>query len=223
MNESKLFRDRMQAGELLAEHLHEHAGARDTVLLALPRGGIPVAYAISKALGIPLDILVVRKLGVPGHEEYAMGAVARGGIKVLQQEVLDKAGIPPSAVDAAVKRELEEIDRRERLYRGGRPAIPLEGKTVILVDDGLATGSTMLAAVQAARQQAQRVIVAVPVGAADSCAKLAAEADKVVCLRSPLPFYAVSVWYDEFAQVSDEEACSLLERSNDAAGQCSKA
>lgn len=214
MRESAPFKNRMQAGELLAERLRHHASAGDAILLALPRGGIPVAYAISRALHIPLDILLVRKLGVPGHEEYAMGAVARGGVKVVQQEVLDKVGIPASAVETAVRRELEEIERRERLYRAGRPALALEGKTAILVDDGLATGATMLAAVQAVRSQARRVVVAVPVGAADSCAKLAAEADEVICLRSPLPFYAVSLWYEEFDQVGDEEACRLLERAN---------
>lgn len=214
------FRDRLQAGQLLAERLRGHIDAADAVLLALPRGGIPVGYAISSALGIPLDIVVVRKLGVPGHEEYAMGAVARGGIQVLQQEILEKADIPASAVDAAVQRELQEIDRRERLYRAGRPAIPLEGKTAIVVDDGLATGSTMLAAVRAAaRQQPRLVIVAVPVGAADSCAKLNAEADEVVCLHTPTPFFAVSLWYEEFGQLSDEEACSLLARAWKEAGR----
>jgi predicted phosphoribosyltransferase len=205
------FRNRLQAGKQLAEHLRGHADIADAVLLALPRGGIPVGYAMSAELGIPLDIIVVRKLGVPRHEEYAMGAVARGGVRVLQQEVLDKAGIPASAVDAAVRRELQEVDRREHLYRAGRPALPLEGKTAILVDDGLATGSTMQAAVRAVRlQHPRRVIIAVPVGAADSCAKLATEADEVVCLHTPSPFLAVSVWYEEFEQLGDEEACSML-------------
>jgi putative phosphoribosyl transferase len=210
------FKNRTQAGELLAELLHkyavdEHAADSSTLILALPRGGIPVGHAISAALGIPLDILIVRKLGVPWHEEYAMGAVASGGIQVLQQEILDKADIPQSAVEAATHRELREIERREQLYRAGRPAIPLEGKTVILVDDGLATGSTMLAAVRAvASRKPRKIIVAVPVGAADSCGKLAAEADEVICLRTPSPFIAVGKWYEDFPQVSDDEAVSLL-------------
>lgn len=210
------FRNRLHAGKQLAERLRGHPDVAGAVLLALPRGGIPLGHAMSAELGIPLDIIVVRKLGVPGHEEYAMGAVARDGIQVLQQEILDKAGIPESSVDAAVRRELQEVDRRECLYRAGRPAIPLEGKTVILVDDGLATGSTMLAAVRAARkQQPQRVIVAVPVGAADSCIRLAEEADEVVCLHTPSPFLAVSVWYEEFEQLGDEEARSLLTRAGE--------
>lgn len=207
----KAFKDRKQAGELLAERLAAYAGRSDVILLALPRGGVPVAFAISRKLNIPLDVLIVRKLGVPGHAEYAMGAVASGDIRVLQQDVLDALDIPSAAVEAITQRELHEIERREALYRDDRPAPSLRGRIVILVDDGLATGATMLAAVQAVRQEEPaHVIIAVPVAAPDTCEKLAAEADEVICLNTPSPFYAVGIWYEDFSQTSDDEVRNLL-------------
>lgn len=208
------FKDRKQAGELLAEQLADYAGHSDAVLLALPRGGVPVAFAISQKLGIPLDVLIVRKLGVPDHVEYAMGAVASGGICVLQQDVLDTLDIPAAAVEEAAQRELREIERRETLYRAGQPPIPLRDRVAILVDDGLATGSTMLAAVQAVRkQEPARIVIAVPVGADDTCEKLATEVDEFVCLSTPSPFYAVGMWYEDFSQTSDDEVKSLLQQA----------
>lgn len=210
----KAFKDRTQAGELLAERLAAYAGRSDVILLALPRGGVPVAFAISRKLNIPLDVLIVRKLGVPGHAEYAMGAVASGGIRVLQQNVLDALDIPSAAVEAITQRELHEIERREALYRDDRPTSSLRERIVILVDDGLATGATMLAAVQAVRQEEPaRVIIAVPVAAPDTCEKLAAEADEVICLNTPSPFYAVGIWYEDFSQTSDDEVRNLLRQA----------
>lgn len=208
------FKDRKQAGELLAEQLAAYTGNSDAVILALPRGGVPVAFAISQKLGIPLDVVIVRKLGAPGHPEYAMGAIASGGVRVLQQDVVATLGIPQAVVEEATQREMREIERREPLYRAGRPTIPLRGRVVILVDDGLATGSTMLAAVQAVRrQEPARIVVAVPVGAADTCEMLAAEVDELVCLSTPSPFYAVGMWYEDFSQTSDNEVRSLLQQT----------
>jgi len=214
MAKLKAFKNRRQAGELLAERLDAYAGHSDAILLSLPRGGVPVAFSISRKLNIPLDILIVRKLGVPGHAEYAMGAIASGGLRVLQQDVLDTLDISPAVVETITQRELREIERRERLYRDNRPTPSLHDRIVILVDDGLATGSTMLAAVQAVRQEEpKRVIVAVPVAAPDTCQKLAAEADEIVCLSTPSPFYAVGIWYEDFSQTSDDEVRNLLRQA----------
>jgi predicted phosphoribosyltransferase len=205
------FRDRVEAGELLAERLAAYAHRDDVAVLALPRGGVPIAHEIARVLGVPFDVFVVRKLGVPGHEELAMGAIASGGARVINHDVVNALGIPANVIEAVAQREQIELDRRERLYRGTRSPLHLVNKTVILVDDGLATGSTMRAAVMAARQrQPARVVVAVPVGAPTTCADLSREADDVVCLRTPEPFVAVGRWYRDFTPTSDEEVRTLL-------------
>src|SRR6185436_11387166 len=205
------FRDRIEAGELLAEKLDQYRDRDDVVVLALPRGGVPVAREVSRALGVPFDVYVVRKLGVPGHEELAMGAIATGGVRQINRDVVDALGIPANVIDVVAAREQNELDRREREYRGNRAPLPLTNRTVILVDDGLATGSTMRAAVMAVRQQQPaRVIVAVPVGAASTCADLATEADDVVCVRTPDPFVALGLWYRDFTPTTDLEVRTLL-------------
>jgi putative phosphoribosyl transferase len=205
------FRDRHEAGRRLADALAHRAPLHAPVILALPRGGVPVAWEVARALGAPLDLMVVRKLGVPGHEELAMGAIASGGIRVVSDEVVQALAIPPHVfADTAVMEE-DELLRRERAFRGDRPATPLAGRTVVLVDDGLATGSTMLAAVAAAKAaSAARVVVAVPVAPRDTCRTLSQHADEVVCLSTPARFRAVGDWYDDFSQVDDEEVRRLL-------------
>jgi predicted phosphoribosyltransferase len=210
---SRPFRDRVDAGKALAEHLRKYAGRPDVIVLALPRGGVPVAYEVAKALGAPLDVFIVRKLGVPGHEEYAMGAVASGGVRVLNEDVVRGLGLSDAAIDRVIARELAELNRREQLYRGERPEPDLKGRTVILVDDGLATGSTMKAAVKALEARGPaRIVVAVPIAARDTCEALAREVDEVVCAVTPEPFHAVGLWYDDFRQTSDEEVHHLLDR-----------
>ena len=207
----RAFQDRREAGRALALRLRPYAGRDDVVVLALPRGGVPVAFPVAELLDAPLDLFLVRKLGTPGHRELAMGAIASGGIRVLNDEVVKWYGIPPEAIDAVAREEERELGRREIAYREGRHGVPLEGRVVILIDDGLATGSTMMAAVKAVRQRAPaRVIVAVPVGARETCAALSAVADEVVCLRMPEPFSAVGQWYLDFDQTSDEEVRKLL-------------
>ena len=207
------FRDRREAGRLLAERLRMEGDGSDTVVLALPRGGVPVAAEIAHALAVPLDVFVVRKLGVPGHEELALGAIASGGVRVLNQGVVDAARMSPEAVERVARRELEEVERREAAYRGGRPPVETAGKRVILVDDGLATGATMRAAVAAVRATGPaRIVVAVPIAAASTCEELAREVDEIVCLRTPEPFYAVGLWYEDFSQTTDEEVRALLEQ-----------
>ncbi len=209
--QSTPFRNRTHAGKLLAAALSAYAGRPDVIVLALPRGGVPVGFTVAKALGVPLDVLLVRKLGLPGHEEFAMGAIASGGIRVLNREAVEGFAVTPDVIDAVCARELAEIDRRERRYRGARAPLNLHGRTALIVDDGLATGSTMRAAAKAARLLgAQRVVAAVPVGAPDSCDALAPEVDQLVCLSQPPMFRAVSTWYREFGQTSDEEVQDLL-------------
>ncbi|MBM3820936.1 MAG: phosphoribosyltransferase [Acidimicrobiia bacterium] len=208
---SEPFADRREAGRDLAAHLRHYAGRRDVVVLALPRGGVPVAYEVADALDAPLDLFLVRKLGTPGHSELAMGAIASGGVRVLNDDVVHWYHIPPSAIDAVAAEEERELERREQAYREGRPPAALNGRIVILVDDGLATGSTMRAAVKAIRQVAPaKVVVAVPVGAAGTCRDLTQEADEVVCPRMPRPFSAVGQWYLRFDQTTDEEVRHLL-------------
>jgi putative phosphoribosyl transferase len=210
----RLFRDRTDAGRLLAARLEEYAGKPDVIVLALPRGGVPVAYEVARALHAPMDVFVVRKLGIPGQEELAMGAVATGGVRVLNDQVVRGLGIPDYVIDAVVNWETKELKRRERVYRGDRPPPDVRGKTVILVDDGLATGSTMLAAVRALRQQGPaRIVVAVPVASPDTCELVKAHVDEVVCAATPEPFYAVGLWYRDFSQTTDEEVRELLQRS----------
>ena len=209
----KLFRDRTEAGRMLAKDLMRHAGRDDVVVLALPRGGVPVAFEVAKALHAPLDLFVVRKLGVPGNEELAMGAVASGGVRVLNQDVVRWCQVSQSAIESVTQVELQELERRERAYRGARPMPELANRTVILVDDGLATGTSMLAAVTALRSyKPTRIIVAVPTGPADTCREFQGEADTVVCATTPEPFWAVGAWYEDFRQTSDEEVQSLLAR-----------
>jgi putative phosphoribosyl transferase len=206
-----LFRDRTDAGRVLAGRLAAYANRPGVIVLALPRGGVPVGYEIARSLHVPLDVFLVRKLGVPGHEELAMGAIASGDIRVLNETVIRGLGIPDRVIDQVANEELRELERREQEYRGGRPAPRVRDQTVILVDDGLATGSTMQAAVEAVRQQSPaRIIIAVPVGAPEACAELRQEADEVVCVRTPDPFFAVGMWYQSFAQTTDEEVRDLL-------------
>ena len=208
---SQPFADRREAGHELAARLAAYRGQPDVVILALPRGGVPVAFEIAQALDALLDIFVVRKLGMPGHAEFAIGAIASGGVRVLSDDVIRWYGISESQIEAIARHELAELQRREREYRQGRTLIDLRGRTVILVDDGLATGSTMRAAVQAVRKhEPSRVVVAVPVGAPETCAELAALADEVVCARTPEPFSAVGLWYRDFSQTTDEEVQTLL-------------
>jgi putative phosphoribosyl transferase len=212
--ETRRFRDRTEAGRTLAALLSEYAGRDDVVVLALPRGGVPVAYEVATALGTPLDVFVVRKLGVPGHEELAMGAIATGGAFVLDERVVTALGITRSDLEQVVARELRELERREAMYREGREPLQLEGKTVILVDDGLATGSTMRAAAHAVRKHnPERVIVAVPVAAQETCDAVRNDVDDIVCGLTPKPFQAVGLWYEDFSQTSDEEVRELLARA----------
>jgi erythromycin esterase-like protein/predicted phosphoribosyltransferase len=210
-----LFRDRREAGRVLAEKLATYANRPDVLVLALPRGGVPVAYEVARALGAPLDVFVVRKLGVPGYEELAMGAVATGGVLVLNDQLVERLGIPEPMIDAIAARERQELARRERLYRGGRPPPDVRGRTVILVDDGLATGATMHAAIQALRQQhPARIVVAVPTASPETCEEMKAKADEVICAITPEPFHAVGRWYQDFSQTTDEEVGDLLARRN---------
>ena len=185
------------------------------VVLALPRGGVPVAYEVAGALGAPLDLFLVRKLGVPGHEELAMGAVASGGVRVLNRDIVQGLRIPDDTIESVAAAEEQELQRRERAYRGNRPPPVVRGRIVILVDDGLATGATMLAAIKALRQQQPaRIVVAVPTGSPETCELLRAEAEEVVCAISPEPFAAVGLWYEDFSQTTDEEVRELLARSH---------
>jgi putative phosphoribosyl transferase len=209
-----IFADRREAGRYLAGKLTEYADRPDVLVLALPRGGVPVAYEVARALHAPLDVFLVRKLGVPGREELAMGAIATGGVLVLNEEVVRHLGIPREVLQAAIAAQQEELERRERIYRGDRPPPDVRGRTVILVDDGLATGSTMRAAVAALRRQGPaRIVVAVPIGAPETCAEFDREADEVVCAMTPQPFYAVGLWYGDFSQTTDEEVRELLEKA----------
>jgi predicted phosphoribosyltransferase len=205
------FRDRADAGRRLAERLREYAGRDDVVVLALPRGGVPVAFEIATALDAPLDVFVVRKLGAPGHEELALGAIAGGGTRVLNRQAIEAIGIPAERIEAIDAKERRELERREHAYRGDRPPPDVAGRTVILVDDGLATGSTMRAAVEALREdEPARIVVAVPVADAAVCSDLRARADEAVCLLTPSPLVAVGQWYDDFTQTSDAEVRELL-------------
>jgi len=210
------FRDRVEAGQLLGRDVARRIGNRDNVIvLGLPRGGVPVAFHVAQALDAPLDVFIVRKLGVPGHEELAMGAIASGGVRVLNRDVLSYVPISQKTIDAVAAREEQELERRELSYRGARPPLQLLGRTVVIVDDGLATGSTMRAAIAAVRKmEPQAIIVAVPVAAPQTCEEFRKEVDEMVCLRTPDPFQAVGLWYDDFSQTTDEEVHDLIERAN---------
>jgi putative phosphoribosyl transferase len=206
-----LFHDRFQAGDVLARKLRKVLIDPNPLVLGLPRGGVPVAYEIAQKLHADLDIFLVRKIGVPGQEELAMGAIASSGTRVLNKRLIAHLGISPAVIEQLTAREQQEIERREKLYRGDRPALSIKGRTVILVDDGLATGASMLAAVRAVRsQQPKRVIVAVPVASRDACDEFKQHVDEVVCAYTPAPFHSVGVWYEDFSQTSDAEVQELL-------------
>jgi predicted phosphoribosyltransferase len=205
------FVDRQAAGRELATHLERYADRRDTVVLGLARGGLPVAVEVARALRLELDVFLVRKLGVPGHEELAMGAIASGGVLVVNEQVLERVAAPREEIDAVGAREQEELERRERTYRGGRAPADVAGRTAILVDDGLATGASMRAAIEALKQRdAAEIVVAVPVAPPSTCAELEREADAVVCAHTPEPFTAVGAWYDDFAEVTDDDVRRIL-------------
>ncbi len=211
-----IYRDRRDAGRAVAQAMADYAGRDDLLILALPRGGVPVAYEIADALNATLDLMLVRKLGVPGHEELAMGAIASGGARVVNDEVVGALAIPPSTIDAVEQKELRELRRRELEYRGERPAPTLTDKTVVLVDDGLATGASMLAAVEAARQQSpSALVVAVPVAPPSTIEQFRKRVDDVVCPHTPEPFYGVGAWYSDFEQTTDDEVRWLLEQAWD--------
>jgi predicted phosphoribosyltransferase len=205
------FRDRAEAGQVLAEKLRKYSGLPNVAVLALPRGGVPVAYEVARQLGAPLDVFLVRKLGVPWQEELAFGALASGGTKVIDWPLVRQLGLTETEIQAIIARELAELERRERAYRHGRPALEASNRVAILIDDGLATGSTMLAAVRALRAlRPARIVVAVPVAPPSTCDRLRSEADEVVCAYTPEPFWAVGAWYEDFTQTTDEEVRALL-------------
>jgi putative phosphoribosyl transferase len=215
LSQTPRFRDRHDAGRRLAEHpsLRQYEGRDDVIVLALPRGGVPVAYELAKALRLPLDAFLVRKLGVPGHEELAMGAIASGGGRVIDERLVTSLGLDESAIAAVAAREQRQLEEGERRYREGRPPPDVAGKTVLLVDDGLATGSSMLAAVQALRaRDPAAVVVAVPIAPPETCNRVRKKADEVICALTPDVFYAVGVWYDDFGQTTDDEVVDLLSR-----------
>jgi putative phosphoribosyl transferase len=209
-----LFRDRAEAGRYVATLLKEYANRPDVLVLALPRGGVPVAYEVARALNAVMDVFLVRKLGAPGHEELAIGAIATGGVRILNREAVIALAITDAQVESISAREQLELERRERDYRDTRPTADVHGRTLILVDDGLATGSTVRAAVKALRPQGPtRIVVAVPIGTPETCDELRSEVDDVVCASTPEPFYAVGLWYHDFSPTTDDEVRDLLERS----------
>lgn len=208
-----LIRDRAEAGQILASKLKQYAKKPDVIILALPRGGVPVAYQVAKTLDLALDIFLVRKLGVPGQEELAMGAIASGGVRVLNHDIIEALQIPESIIDAVAAKEQRELERREKFYRQDASPIHVSNKTVILIDDGLATGATMRAAAQALMQQkAKKIVIAVPVAAESTCRELSQLVDEVVCVITPEPFYGVGYWYEDFSQTSDNEVIELLKK-----------
>lgn len=211
------FFDRHEAGRVLAEQLKPYSKSSNAIVLALPRGGVPVAYEIAKALSIPLDVFIVRKLGVPGHEELAMGAIATGGMIVFNEEIVRDLHISKPAIDQVIQSEQQELQRRELSYRGNRPFPTLQNKTIILVDDGIATGATMRAAIKALHQQnPSKMIMAVPVAAFETCVEMEKLVDKIICPLKPHQFYAVGAWYENFPQTSDEEVFELLKTNPNA-------
>jgi predicted phosphoribosyltransferase len=214
-----LFANRREAGRILASLVMKYADRDDVLVLALPRGGVPVAFEVARALNAPLDVFIVRKLGVPGHDELAMGAIATGGVRVLNDDVVMSLELEPEVIDAVAAREEKELARRERLYRGTRPAPDVNGRTVILVDDGLATGSTMRAAVAALRKQRPaRIVVAVPVAAPETCEEFKTEVDEAICAATPRMFNGVGLWYEDFSQTTDNEVHELLAQARSCVG-----
>jgi putative phosphoribosyl transferase len=210
-----VFANRTEAGRRLAQLLRKYTNREDAIVLGVPRGGVPVAFEVARALGLPLDVFVLRKLGVPGHEELAFGAVGSGGVRVLDPDVIEGLGISDRDIDRVTKAERKELERREREYRGGRPRLDANGKTVILVDDGIATGSSMRAAIRALRQmKPTRLVVATPVAPPSTCHRLRLDVDEVVCVETPEWFRGVGEFYDDFSQVSDEEVNELLDRAS---------
>jgi len=210
-----LFRDRRDAGRKLAQKLVAYVGRSDVIVLALPRGGVPVAYEVALALRAPLDIFIVRKLGLPGHEELAIGAIASGGARVLNEDIIQYLGISEAVIAAIAQRELQELQRRELAYRGEHPPLEVEGRTIILIDDGLATGASMRAAVAGLRlQNPAYIVVAVPTAAPETCEALEPEVDQMICATTPEPFYGVGRWYEDFSQTTDEEVRTLLQEAN---------
>lgn len=209
------FRDRRDAGRVLAQELTAYAGRSDVIVLALPRGGVPVAYEVALALNAPLDIFIVRKLGLPGHEELAIGAIASGGVRVLNEDIIHALNIPEAMINRVAQQELQELGRREQLYRGDRPMLDVQDKTVILIDDGLATGASMRAAVSGVRtQHPARIVIAVPTAAPETCNAFEFEVDEIVCAMTPEPFLGVGKWYENFSQITDEEVHTLLEEAS---------
>lgn len=209
-----IFRDRTDAGRQLAARLRKYANRSDVIVLALPRGGVPVAHEVAKAIGAPLDVFLVRKLGVPGYEELAMGAIASGGVRVINEDVVRQLHIPDEVIDAVAAEEQRELERRERAYRGDRPPPDVKGRIAILIDDGLATGSTMRAAAEALRKQGPaQIVVAVPVAAPQTCEEFRREVDEIVCAVTPEPFRGVGLWYQDFSQTTDEEVRELLRKA----------
>jgi putative phosphoribosyl transferase len=208
------FRNRTEAGQVLANRLQHYKGAPNLLVLGLPRGGVPVAHEVARELNAPLDVFTVRKLGVPGHEELGMGAIASGGLRILHDGIIRELGISQRTIDMVSETEARELERRERIYRGDHPAPPIKDRTVIIVDDGLATGSTMKAAVRALRQQnPARLIAAVPTAPAEACEQLREIADEVICAVTPDPFFAVGGSYGDFHQVTDDEVRKLIQRA----------
>jgi putative phosphoribosyl transferase len=209
------FRTRTEAGKLLARELTAYANCQDLLVLGLPRGGVPVAYEVAKALDAPLDICLVRKIGVPGHQELAMGAIASAGVRVLNYDVVSSLAISEQIINQVTANESQELQRRDRAYRGDRPPLNVKNRTVILVDDGIATGSTMRAAITLLQQQQpHRIVVAVPVAPPETCEQLSEQVDEVVCLKMPERMYAVGVWYEDFSQTTDDEVCYLLAKQS---------
>jgi len=208
------FKDRVDAGRKLAKKLLKYANRSDILILALPRGGVPVAFEVAKELNVKMDVFIVRKLGVPGNEELAMGAIASDNIIVLNEDVVRSFQISKQTIDAVAARELRELERREYIFRGKRPKLSISDSTVILIDDGLATGATMNAATAAVKtKNPTKIVIAVPTGAPDTCRSFEGKVDEVICVATPEPFYAVGAWYEDFSQTTDEEVCELLEKA----------
>jgi len=209
-----LFKDRVDAGKRLAKELSKYTSRSDVLILALPRGGVPVAFEVAKALNVKMDVFIVRKLGVPGYEELAMGAIASDNIRVLNEDVVRSFNIPEQVIDRVAANELKELERREHTYRGNRPKLEISNKIIILIDDGLATGATMRAASAAVKtKNPAKIIIAVPTAARDTCEFFGKEVDEIICVATPEPFYGVGAWYEDFSQTTDKEVCNLLEKA----------